>query len=211
MFTSFAMGAGAVVYYILRRDFRLCPSCNKVWGPRGELAVPGVSIATPTTSPAPGPSYPESARPGWSVILFLLAAILAVGGIVGGNTEPLVFAAIAAAGGLILYRKAETERESRRAAMIATLQLPVLQLAAARGGRLTVTEVAAQLGWTLPRAEKVLNSLDDGYRVSSEVTDEGLIVYDFRELRYGSHERSDAGLLMNPATGPAARPPGDPR
>jgi hypothetical protein len=32
------------------------------------------------------------------------------------------------------------------------------------------------------RAEKVLQSLDDGMRVNSEVTDEGVIVYDFLEL-----------------------------
>jgi hypothetical protein len=32
------------------------------------------------------------------------------------------------------------------------------------------------------RAEKVLNSLDDGWRVNSTVTDDGVIVYEFREL-----------------------------
>ena len=36
---------------------------------------------------------------------------------------------------------------------------------------------------TLRRAEKVLQSLDDGLRVNSEVTDEGVIVYDFLELK----------------------------
>jgi hypothetical protein len=42
--------------------------------------------------------------------------------------------------------------------------------------------VAAELGWTMPRAEKVLDSLEDGIRVCSEVTDEGVIVYEFREI-----------------------------
>ena len=64
----------------------------------------------------------------------------------------------------------------------------MLKLAADHGGRLTVTEVATSLGWTLPRAEKVLESLEDGYRVSSEVTDEGLIVYEFRELMHAQAE-----------------------
>jgi hypothetical protein len=93
-----------------------------------------------------------------------------------------VAAGIAAIGGLLLYQAADGERQRRRAALISALQLPVLRLASQRGGRLTVTEVAAELGWTLPRAEKVLRSLDDGVRVDSEVTDEGVIVYQFREL-----------------------------
>ena len=83
----------------------------------------------------------------------------------------------------------------------------MLQLDADRGGRLTVSEVAAQLGWTLPRAEKVLNSLEDGYRVSSDVTDEGLIVYDFRELRY----TATGGPAPLPAYPPAADPSPRPR
>lgn len=209
MFTSFAMGAGAVVYYVLRRDFRVCPNCAKAWEPRGELGVPGITISTPASSPQLAPSYAESARPGWSIIFFLLAAIFAVGGIAGGDTRPLIFAGLAAAAGLLLHHRAESERERRRAALIASLQLPVLQLAASRGGRLTVTEVAAQLGWTLPRAEKVLNSLDDGYRVSSDVTDEGLIIYEFRELRYGSLEHSDRSYPTKSVTGGTARPPGE--
>ena len=45
-----------------------------------------------------------------------------------------------------------------------------------------MTEVAAALAWPIRRAEKVLHSLDDGWRVNSEVTDEGVIVYEFREL-----------------------------
>ena len=64
------------------------------------------------------------------------------------------------------------------------LQQPVLRLAGDRGGRLTVTEVASSLGWPLRRAEKVLNSLEDGLRVASTVTDQGVIVYEFRELMH---------------------------
>jgi hypothetical protein len=83
---------------------------------------------------------------------------------------------------LVLQRAATREREQRREALLSALQLPVLQLAGRKGGQLTVTEVAAELGWTMRRAEKVLQSLDDGMRVNSEVTDEGVIVYDFLEL-----------------------------
>jgi hypothetical protein len=123
-----------------------------------------------------------AAKQGMSVMLFLLAAILVVAGIASAQFEPLLIAGVAATGGLVLQRAATREREQRREALLSALQLPVLQLAGRKGGQLTVTEVAAELGWTMRRAEKVLQSLDDGMRVNSEVTDEGVIVYDFLEL-----------------------------
>lgn len=187
MVTSWAMGVGGLVYYLMRRDHRICPRCGTGWGQRGEMALtttagPPAPAGAATATPV-GPAIPrESARRAWSVLLFLLAAVLALAAITGGEPGPLVIAAFAAGGGVLLHRAAENEREARRAALLSSLQLPVLKLASERNGRLTVTQVATQLGWTLPRAEKVLESLEDGYRVSSEVTDEGLIVYEFREL-----------------------------
>jgi hypothetical protein len=213
MMTSWAMGAGALVYFILRRDHHVCPRCGEGWGQRGELAlsgrVPGPETLSPrTATPA---IAGESASGGWAILLFLLAAALTVGAIIGGDPEPLLFAGIAATGGVLLHRRAETQREARRAALISSLQLPVLQLAAEHGGRLTVTEVATRLGWTLPRAEKVLESLEDGYRVSSDVTDDGLIVYDFLELRHAAAESRPSLSAAPPVADPAARPPAEPR
>lgn len=181
LFTAGAMGAGGLIYYVVRRDHRVCPRCGHGWGKFGELALvrPNHSPDHPAAMPS---GWGEAYRQGWAMALFVLAAILTVIGVVATEAGPLVAAGLAAAGGLVLQRTADREREKRRAALISSLQLPVLQLAAERGGRLTVTEVAASLGWTLPRAEKVLQSLDDDVRVSSEVTDEGVIVYQFREL-----------------------------
>ena len=206
MVTSFAMGAGAVIYYILRKDHRVCPRCGEGWGPRGELAPSAVGTPAEPAHPqqAVTSSFAESSRGGLSIVLFLFAAILATVGIVNGLPGPLLVAAIAAGAGLLLHRHVETEREARRAALISSLQLPVLKLAAEHGGRLTVTEVATSLGWTLPRAEKVLDSLEDGYRVSSEVTDEGLIVYEFRELMFANPEPPTR--LASPATRPLDEP-----
>ena len=64
---------------------------------------------------------------------------------------------------------------------------------------------ATRLGWTLPRAEKVLDSLEDGYRVCSEVTDDGLIVYEFRELLF-AHPEPPTRLASQ-----VTRPSDDPR
>lgn len=187
LLTAGAMGAGGLVYYVVRRDHRICPRCGRGWGREGERAVMPAG-AVPRRADARLASG-EAGWRGWSVLLFLLAAILVVGGFAAGEWGPFLLAAAAAGGGALVHRAADRAREARRAALIASLQLPVLKLAAARGGRLTVTEVAAELGWTLPRAEKVLQSLDDGVRVDSEVTDEGVIVYEFREILLSPPER----------------------
>jgi hypothetical protein len=89
-------------------------------------------------------------------------------------------------------RSAATARDERRQRIITALQRPVLRLAADHAGVLTATTVAAELGWSLVRARKILDSLElsDELRVSSEVTDEGVIVYEFRELMGGNGQRS---------------------
>ena len=72
------------------------------------------------------------------------------------------------------------------------LQRRVLVLATENGGTLTVTEVAASLDLSLSSAEEVLDRMDDGLRVRSEVTDQGIIVYEFPELRH--HPRLESGF-----------------
>ena len=62
------------------------------------------------------------------------------------------------------------------------LQQKVLRLATHRGGTLTVTEVASDLNLSLPAAEKVLASMDDGFRVRCEISKEGVLFYEFPEV-----------------------------
>jgi hypothetical protein len=181
--TAGAMGAGGLVYYVVRRDHRVCPRCGLGLGKFGERIRPigalpqrrGAAVAQV------GPDR-EGAKTAWSYIFFVIAAIMIIGGIASFEVAPILFAGLFAGGGVLLRKSAGQDREERRAAIIASLQLPVLKLATECDGRLTVTEVAAELGWTMPRAEKVLDSLEDGVRVVSDVTDEGVIVYEFREI-----------------------------
>ncbi|MQA90325.1 MAG: hypothetical protein GEU90_08820 [Gemmatimonas sp.] len=127
----------------------------------------------------------EGVRRSWSVMLFIIGTLMLTIGAI--ELEPFLFAfgVLGASGAVVLHRAANRAREQRRAAMISSLQRPVLKLASERNGVLTVTEVAASLGWSLLRAEKILHSLDDGWRVNSEVTDDGVIIYEFRELLLG--------------------------
>lgn len=181
MISAGIMGLFAWIYWFSQRDHRICPRCGKDWGSAGDLLLaPGGGTAVQTV----GVGRRGTAAQGWSIALFVLAAILLVTGISNFELAPALFGVASGAGGWLLHGTAKSEREARRQALISSLQLPVLKLAAERRGKLTVTETAAALGWTLPRAEKVLNSLDDGIRVNSEVTDEGVIVYEFRELAH---------------------------
>jgi hypothetical protein len=175
------MGVFALIYYLSFRDHQICPRCGKDWGSQKDLLLAPGRGAGGALQPAVAAPRSSSAN-GWSIALLVVAALLLVAGIGSLELAPVLLGATAGAGGLALQNVARKEREARRAALLANLQLPVLKLASQRQGRLTVTETAAALGWPLPRAEKVLNSLEDGLRVNSEVTDEGVIVYEFREL-----------------------------
>ena len=186
--TGGMMGAGGVGYYLLRRKHRICPRCGESWGLHGERAM---SLAGPNGTRLPahdGISLDGDGRGrnGLSFVFFILAAILMSVGIGAMEAVPLMFGVSAAVGGALLHKSAQEKRERRREALLQGLQLPVLQLAAKHGGRLTVTDVATEMGWPIPRAEKVLNSMEDGLRVMSDITDEGVIVYDFPEIRVGN-------------------------
>ena len=64
----------------------------------------------------------------------------------------------------------------------------VVRLARQRGGRLTVTETAADTGLTVEEAAEILKRLADGGVVEVEITDSGLIVYRFPEVLF-AHEK----------------------
>ena len=67
-------------------------------------------------------------------------------------------------------------------------QSRVVRLARQRGGRLTVTETAADTGLTVEEASEILKRLADGGFVEVEITDSGLIVYRFPEVLF-DHEK----------------------
>ena len=64
----------------------------------------------------------------------------------------------------------------------------VVRLARQRGGRLTVTETAADTGLTVEEAAEIFKCLADGGFVEVEITDSGLIVYRFPEVLF-AHEK----------------------
>jgi hypothetical protein len=180
-------GPLGIIYFIMRANHRLCPSCGEGWGKGGQLALQSGAGAAHGAAMAQIPSDVSGMseggfKRGFSWVLFVFAAILLVAGLGEWEAVPVMFSMMFGGGGFLLRRSANEDRMRRREAIIQSLQRPVLQLAAQRGGTLTVTEVASEFGWSIPRAEKVLQSLEDGYRVMGDVTPEGVIVYNFLEL-----------------------------
>jgi len=175
----------ALGYALFRHNHRVCPACGLGWGQHGMRALtllPGGQGAVPTADVALAAAE-GSAKKGWAIALLIFGAIMMATGLAATELPPIIFGMMALGGGGLLVKRANTVREERRDAILQSLQLPVLQLAGRKGGRLTVTDVATEMGWPMVRAEKVLNSLDDGMRVMSDITDDGVIVYDFLEIR----------------------------
>ncbi|HSU16213.1 hypothetical protein [Longimicrobium sp.] len=190
LITAPIMAAGGIGYLALRFNHKVCPRCGMNWGAHGLRAITllpggsGLPAAPPVPSHEVALPIADSTWKRWlSYALLMLGALMLVVGLANGEPAPALFGLLFGGGGGMLLKGVKSDREKRRDAIIQSLQLPVLQLASRKGGRLTVTEVATEMGWPMARAEKVLNSLDDGMRVMSDITDEGVIVYDFLEIR----------------------------
>jgi len=57
-----------------------------------------------------------------------------------------------------------------------------MQLAQDSGGVLTVSDVVLATGFSMKRSEETLNEMIDGFRIKMEVTDSGIVHYEFSEL-----------------------------
>jgi hypothetical protein len=117
-------------------------------------------------------------------ILFFLSFLFALVFVSEPSDQlPSLFSA-AVAGGVawLILRSIRRDLEVNEGAERVHRQLAVLRLAEAEDGQLTVTEIAAKLGWPLEVAQATVRSMEDGVRVTTTLTDEGVMLYDFPEL-----------------------------
>ena len=179
----FTYGAGGLVYWLLRRGHRVCPNCGLSWttGGRYPLGPPPGETADPLRHESNLPSGGLKRRALGIILALIATVVLALGTVWLDAVVIVVGSAIGAAGGGAFFWGWQALRERRRA-LTHALERRVLQLASRRRGTLTVTEVAADLDLSLPAAERVLIGLDDGFRVRSEITDEGVLIYEFPEV-----------------------------
>lgn len=76
-----------------------------------------------------------------------------------------------------------------------TLSAEVLKLAGTQGGKLTIVEVVTALAITPDEAKLVLDNLAREGMADFQVTDLGVVVYDFQEIRRVGDKSSARGIL----------------
>jgi hypothetical protein len=76
-----------------------------------------------------------------------------------------------------------------------TLEAEVLRLAKQKGGKLTVVEVMTDLALDSDAAKEVLDSMAGKSLAEVELTESGIIVYAFYEVRHLQDKESAKGVL----------------
>ena len=187
-------GVGGLLYYAAYRRNLVCPDCGLGWEKAlqsGRLEAPErpAPLATRTRAGArsgTGPLPPSGiGRRVFGVGLGVLAILMIVSGVADGFVpELLVTGSMFGMGGSGMFLWGWQALQKRRRAVLQGLGRKVLMLATERSGVLTVTEVAAELDLSLEAAEKLMIGMDDGFRVRSDISEDGVIYYEFPELRH---------------------------
>jgi hypothetical protein len=185
----FTQGIGGVVYWLLRRKHRICPRCGLGWRhaypilPSGQ---PAERLPMSRGDFAPHERLPSGGlkRQVLGTLLVVIASLLIVIGVVEFEAGAIVGGSLMGAAGSGALFWGWKAKQERRQALMAGLQRKVLRLATRRGGALTVTEVATELNLSMQAAEKVLLAMDDGFRVRSEITREGILLFEFPEVQH---------------------------
>lgn len=181
----FTYGFGGLIYWLARRRHLICPRCGLGW----ENASRALAVTGPEPEQRLIEAEPEEALPSAGMkrriagtLLVLLASVLVLTGFVQWEMVAVAVGSVVGTGGSLTFYWGWQGLQERRKAIMQGLQRKILKLASMKGGTLTVTEVAADLNLSLPTAEKILMSMDDGFRIRSEISDEGVIYYEFPEL-----------------------------
>ncbi len=178
---------GGLVYWLARRNHLVCPRCGLGWENASRvLSVTGMEpeqrlIEARSEEPLPSRGIKRRIA---GVAMVLIATLLVLVGIVEGVAPAIAVGSVMGMGGSLSFYWGWQGLQGRRQAVMRGLQRKILQLASLKGGTLTVTEVAADLNLSLSAAEKILTSMDDDFRVRSEISEEGVIYYEFPELRH---------------------------
>lgn len=180
-------GFGGLVYWLARRKHLVCPRCGLGW----ENASRALEVAGPEPERRLIEQQPDEKLPsaglkrrvlGTAGVLF--ASFLVLIGFVQWEMAAVAVGSVVGGGGSLTFYWGWQALQDRRKAIMQGLQKKILKLASAKGGTLTVTEVASDLNLALPAAEKILESMDDGFRVRSDISTEGVMYYEFPEIVY---------------------------
>ena len=184
---SFFYALPGIVYWLARRKHLICPRCGLDWEHSSRaIAVAGGDGVGQLIEQEPDAALPSAGikRRVLGTALVLFGTFLVLMGFVEAELAAAVVGSFMGAGGSLTFYWGWQGLQERRKAIMQGLQRKILKLAAMKGGTLTVTEVAADLNIAIPAAENILTTMDDGFRVRSEISAEGVIYYEFPELRH---------------------------
>ncbi len=200
----FTYGFGGLVYWLARRKHLVCPRCGLGWENASRaLAVTGPEPEQRMIEQQPDEKLPSAGikRRVLGTAMVLMASLLVLVGFVEWEMAAVAFGSVLGGGGSLTFYWGWQGLQERRKAIMHGIQRKILKLAAAKGGTLTVTEVAADLNLALPAAEKIMTSMDDGFRVRSEISRDGVMYYEFPEILHRGE--------LNSITGAGELGPGD--
>jgi hypothetical protein len=139
--------------------------------------------------------------------LLLLAGLMAFG-FIGADVDAsapatlvavLVVVVLPAVAGIVLLMRpsgsARRHAQRREELRQQTVEAEVLRLAARRGAKLTVVEVATELAVGTDAAEAALNALAARDVAELEVTQSGVLVYAFRDISLLPEKPRSKGIL----------------
>ncbi len=181
----FTYGFGGLIYWAARRKHLICPRCGLGWEHAARaLAVTGPDAEKFMLEAESDERLPSAGlrRRILGVALVLLASLMVLIGFVEWEMAVVAVGSVLGAGGSAAFYWGWQGLQGRRKAIMQALERKILKLAGMRGGRLTVTEVAADMNLPIATADKILTSMDDGFRIRSEISKEGVLYYEFPEL-----------------------------
>ncbi len=180
-------GVGGLAYYLARRKHPVCPACGIGWEHSRDVA--GREALVRTEGADARPPLGGAARRIAGTVLAALGTALIVGAVVTQDFEVIVPGSMIGLAGSGLLLSGWRALQRRRQTAFNRLARKVLMLAHQGAGVVTVTEVATELNLSMTAAERLLEAMDDGLRVKSEVSQEGIIYYEFPEVRHGAKLR----------------------
>ena len=190
----FTYGLGGLIYWAARRKHLICARCGLGW----EHASRALAVAGPDAERFMLESEADERLPSaglkrriLGVAMVLVASLMVLIGFVEWEMAAVAFGSVLGAGGSGMFYWGWQGLQDRRKALMQGLERKILKLAGMRGGRLTVTEVAADMNLPIATADKILTSMDDGFRIRSEISKEGVLYYEFPELLHRDQLGSD--------------------
>ncbi|MBI2895861.1 MAG: hypothetical protein HYY06_20050 [Deltaproteobacteria bacterium] len=170
--------------------------CDACGGPRGRESRTGLEPSRDLDAAMRGFAMARSragALRAFGIASIGLGALFAAASLATGLGAIAIVGAVVAAAmgggiGVLSFRSVSRGLQTADARLQSALESALMDAASKSGFELTATEASRVLGVGLKEADQALTAMADGSRVAVEVDDDGIVHYEFRELRLAMGE-----------------------